>query len=209
LNLVTYDIGVRQALRFDATASLQRLVNPSYSGTLTHKIISNVVGSDEQRALSRILSDVSPFQKQEKMERAVVNIEIVDSQQEEKLFLDMDICSKTLRHEKLKNIGLMALYQFFASSCKGNNGLVGGRNHTVLDFSTKCAIPRVPLDEEKSKFVPVVFLCLEPIPGGPMAGFRTMLVEESKPTMKNLVVGIARIVRGQIVDVRFSFSGMR
>jgi hypothetical protein len=171
-------------------------------------MISIIVGSHENQALSHILSDVSPFQTREKMERAMVNIEIEDKDQEEKLNMDMDISNKTLQHEKLKNIGMMALYRFFVSTCKGNNGLVGGKNHVVLDFSRKCAIPRGAFAKDKSEFVQVVLLSMKPVPGGPMAEFRTMLVEESKPCMKNLVVGIARVVRGQIVDVRYSLCGM-
>ena len=172
---------------------------------MTHKVVQEVVRSEENRAIGGILSNVRPFVKQEKKERGILKIEM-SAQLEGVLSRDLECLSNILQAEKIKNIGLMALLRFFISSSKGDLGFVGGKNAKVLDFSKISAIPRNIPGEQKVEFVTAVFLCLKPV-GGANANFKEAL-EGGGRVLKNLVVGIAQVKDGLITNAKFSFCGM-
>jgi hypothetical protein len=202
---VTSEIGIKQSLLLGATSSLQKAFNPAYSGATTHKVVQEVVRSDEHRALGGIFSDVSRIDKKEKKERGILEIGMLP-ELEVLLNTDLDCMSNILQDEKIKNIGLMALLRFFISSSKGDRGLVGGKNAAVLDFSKIFAVPRNTPGGRKDEFVSVVFLSLKPV-GGANANFEEAL-EGGGRLFKNLVVGIAQVKDGSIKNAQFSFCGM-
>lgn len=197
---------MRQFLRLGATATLQRLVNPEYSSNVTHRMTQEIVRSEEQRALNGIVSDLSAFPRIQKCERGALMIEMAEDQAET-LSADLELTPKKLQDERMKNIGMMALKRFLVSNTKGKGGLTGGKNSVVLEYSRMCATPSVSTDGDNTVFETVVFVCLQSA-GGADANFRALLEKESWPVKKNLVVATARIVKGAILDTRFSFTGI-
>jgi len=202
---VTSEIGIKQCLLLGATSSLQKALDPPYSGAITHKVVQEVVRSDEHRALGGILSNVKPLAKKEKKERGILEISM-SPKLEEELVNDLECVSNILQAEKIKNIGLMALYYYFRSSSKGNKGFVGGRNAELLGFSKISAVPRNTAGGQKVEYVSVVFLSLKSV-GGANVNFEEAL-EGGGRVSKNLVVGIAQVKDNLIKNAKFSFCGM-
>ena len=131
-------MSVRQILNLHSTISTRELVNPTYSGSLTHMLVSNILKSDEHRALdNRLVSDVSDFPKSVKLERGVVEFVVPDNSNGVSLMEELGSTHTILQHRKLQNIALMALWRYFVSSCKGADGLVGGMMSTLLEYSTE------------------------------------------------------------------------
>jgi len=167
--------------------------------------VQEVVRSDEHRGTGQFLSDVSPFDKKEKFGRGIVKIRMPEQQ---RLFLDsqLETTPMIIQDLEIRNIAMMALLRYFISSCKGDDGLVGGKKASILDFSKLSAVPRTNDGGIKGELVTVVFLRLRSV-GGANANFKAAL-EGGGKVVKNLVVGIARVEDGELKDVRFSFSGM-
>lgn len=171
-------------------------------------MICNLKTSDEHRALGTIFSGVSDFSKLDKFERGAVVVKL-KIEQMRIMEREMACTSDVLQNQRIKNIAMMALWRYFVSSCKGADGLVGGKRSSLLEYSMLCAMPRAPVPiNENSEFVTVVFLRLTPIDGGPIADFKSTLMKDTRPVKMNQVLATARVVRGVIKDVRFSYHCM-
>jgi hypothetical protein len=177
---------------------MQRALNPDYSGNQTHVDIQDIVRSDEHRSLGALLSDVSPIERIIKSDRGFVRLQMATDQERE-MENEVFCISRSLQSERIMNIGLMGIYRYFVSRCKGEAGLTGGKRNTLLEYNKLCAVP-------KKEYLTIIFLVLEPV-GGADLDFAEAL-DSGAPVKKTLVVGYAWLDKGVIRDVRYCFSGI-
>jgi hypothetical protein len=193
---MSYDVGVRKMLLTSTTAIIQRQINPIYNPRTSHMRVQEVVRSKELRSLDTKLADVTQFDKQAKLERAVVTVKFGEARDEEKLAGDLCWISKAYQNYKLLNMGMLYLMGVLRSGCKGKGGFVGGNMSQLLK---SCLMLR------NTEFEVVILMCLE------MAEVNVgveELLNNHEPMRKNIAIGVARIDDDKVKDLSLIAHGI-
>jgi hypothetical protein len=156
---------------------------------------SNIAKSEEAKAVSQLISNITPFDKPFKSKKAIVDFSFVENLQEGYFELSLSWIPLILQNNKLLNIALLHILGVIRAKAKGVQGLLGGRMSTLLETMKK----RHP------GYVPVILLNMEP---SELSESMLSLLNSHQPLLCDICVGIARFDMEDITDLILVGKGM-
>jgi hypothetical protein len=180
------------------TPVIQRLINPPYIPSKSYSRTRDIARSSEMRSLDTVIAGVSPFDKYQKSERAVVEFELIDEGARNDLLTEFTWIPRVVQNSRLLNIGMLYLMSLLRQGCKGTEGFVGGNMNLLLN-SLKLH------QKDSSKYEVVIILCLKQVPV--KESFEKLMLDND-PILKNIAVGLARIDRDEVRDLVLIANGM-